>query len=127
MVGRLDSPRHTRTALAALLPAEVDLGGNTGDRLAEDLELTPAPERSAALPPMLYLTTMGWKEREWYLGAHGLTLFDTQRNGSGPTVPWDEPIVGGWSQRRDGEIVIGSPDDVGSDARAAIDVEVARL
>ena len=94
--------------------------------LADDLEPTPAPQRSAALLPTLDPTTMGWKEREWYLGAHGATLFDTNGN-AGPTVWWDGRIVGGWSQRRDGEIVIGLLEDVGGDARAAIDVEVARL
>jgi Winged helix DNA-binding domain len=118
--------RDARAALAAVAPVEVDLGGSTGYVLADDLEPTPAPERSAALLPTLDPTTMGWKEREWYLGAHGPTLFDTNGN-AGPTVWWDGRIVGGWSQRRDGEIVLGLLEDVGSDASAAIDVEVARL
>ena len=69
---------------------------------------------------------MGWKQREWYLGAHGPTLFDTNGN-AGPTIWWDGRIVGGWSQRRDGEIMLGLLEDVGSDGRAAIDAEVARL
>ena len=118
--------REARAALAAVAPAEVDLGGGTGYVLADDLEPTSAPERSAALLPTLDPTTMGWKEREWYLGAHGPTLFDTNGN-AGPTIWWDGRIVGGWSQRRDGEIKLGLLEDVGSDARAAIDVEVARL
>ena len=118
--------REARAALAAVAPAEVDLGGGTGYVLADDLEPTSAPERSAALLPTLDPTTMGWKQREWYLGAHGPTLFDTNGN-AGPTIWWDGRIVGGWSQRRDGEIMLGLLEDVGSDARAAIDVEVARL
>ena len=69
---------------------------------------------------------MGWKDRGWYLGAHASTLFD--RNGNaGPTVWWDGRVVGGWSQRRDGEIAVGLLEDVGADARAAIDAEAARL
>ena len=40
-------------------------------------------EPSAALPT-LDPTTMGWKEREWYLGLHGTTLFDSNGN-AGPT------------------------------------------
>ena len=64
-------------------------------------------------------TTMGWKERDWYLGAHGPTLFD--RNGNaGPTVWWDGRVVGGWSQRRDGEIVYRLLEDVGSEAERAV-------
>ena len=118
--------RDTRAALAAVPHAEVDLGGATGYVLEGDLEPTPAPEPSAALLPTLDPTTMGWKARDWYLGPHGPTLFDS--NGTaGPTVWWDGRVVGGWSQRRDGEIALGLLEDVGSDARTAIDAEAARL
>ena len=54
------------------------------------------------------------------------TLFDSNGN-AGPTVWWDGRVVGGWSQRRDGEIVLGLLEDVGRDARAAIEAEAARL
>ena len=118
-------PLRGRTAVAAT-PRATRRRSNILFVLADDLEPTPAPERSAALLPTLDPTTMGWKEREWYLGPHGTILFDTNGN-AGPTVWWDGRIVGGWSQRRDGEIVVGLLEDVGSDARAAIDVEVARL
>lgn len=118
--------RETRAALAATPPAEVDLGGSTGYVLAEDLAPTPIPEPAAALLPTLDPTTMGWKERDWYLGEHAATLFDTNGN-AGPTVWWDGRIVGGWSQRRDGEIALGLLEDVGRDARTAIDAEAERL
>ena len=118
--------RETRAALAAVPHTEVDLGGATGYVLDGDLEPVPPPERSAALLPTLDPTTMGWKERDWYLGPHGSTLFDSNGN-AGPTVWWDGRVVGGWSQRRDGEIALGLLEDVGSDARAAIDAEADRL
>ena len=118
--------RETRAALAAGPHEDVDLGGATGYVLAGDLEPTPAPEPSAALLPTLDPTTMGWKERDWYLGDLGPTLFDSNGN-AGPTVWWDGRVVGGWSQRRDGEIVLGLLEDVGTDARAAIDAEAERL
>ena len=76
----------------------------------------PSSEPVAALLPTLDPTTMGWKERDWYLGPHGPTLFDTNGN-AGPTVWWDGRVVGGWSQRRDGEIVYRLLEDVGADAR----------
>jgi hypothetical protein len=118
--------REARAALAATPHAEIDLGGSTGYVLADDLEPTPPPEPTAALLPTLDPTTMGWKEREWYLGPHGATLFDSNGN-AGPTVWWNGRIVGGWSQRRDGGIALGLLEDVGRDARAAIDAEAERL
>jgi hypothetical protein len=118
--------RDARAALAAIPRAEVDLDGSTAYVLADDLEPTPPREPSAALLPTLDPTTMGWKEREWYLGPHGPTLFDTNGN-AGPTIWWEGRVVGGWSQRPDGEIALGLLEEVGSDARAAIDAEAERL
>jgi hypothetical protein len=69
---------------------------------------------------------MGWKERAWYLGKHESVLFD--RNGNaGPTVWWDGRIVGGWAQRRDGEIVFRLLDDVGAEGVRAIEREAVEL
>ena len=118
--------RETRAALAAIPHAEVDLGGSTGYVLADDLEPTRPPAPAAALLPTLDPTTMGWKEREWYLGPHGATLFDSNGN-AGPTVWWDGRVVGGWSQRRDGEIVYRLLEDVGADAVGAIEAEAERV
>ena len=118
--------RETRAALAAVAHTEVDLEGATGYVLAGDLEPTRVQEPSAALLPTLDPTTMGWKERDWYLGPHGSTLFDSNGN-AGPTVWWDGRVVGGWSQRRDGEIALGLLEDVGADAWAAIEDEAGRL
>jgi hypothetical protein len=118
--------RDARAALAAILHAEADLGGSTGYVLADDLEPTPPRDPYAALLPTLDPTTMGWKERDWYLGPHGPTLFDTNGN-AGPTIWWDGRVVGGWSQRPDGEIALGLLEEVGREARAAIDAEAERL
>jgi hypothetical protein len=68
----------------------------------------------------------GWKQRDWYLGPHGDLLFD--RNGNaGPTVWFDGRVVGGWSQRKDGELVYRVLEDIGSDGAAAIEAEAAAL
>ena len=56
---------------------------------------------------------MGWAERDWYLGPHGAALFDSSGN-AGPTVWWEGRVVGGWSQRPDGEIVFELLEDVGA-------------
>jgi len=119
--------REARAALGAASHEQVELdGGGVGYVLAGDDEPVPSPECVAALLPTLDATTMGWKERGWYLGGHAETLFD--RNGNaGPTVWWEGRVVGGWSQRRDGEIALGLLEDVGREARAAIDAEAERL
>jgi hypothetical protein len=118
--------RETRAALAAVPHVEVDLDGATGYVLADDLEPTPPAEPTAALLPTLDPTTMGWKERDWYLGEHAGILFDTNGN-AGPTVWWDGRVVGGWSQRRSGEIVYRLLEDVGAAAVAAVETEAARI
>jgi hypothetical protein len=118
--------REARGALAAVPHAEVDLDGSRGFVLADDLDHVEKPEPWASLLPGLDPTTMGWKERDWYLGRHGSVLFDSTGN-AGPTVWWDGRVVGGWSQRRDGEIVYRLLEDVGSDAVAAVETEAARL
>jgi hypothetical protein len=57
---------------------------------------------------------------------HQPAVFDTNGN-AGPTVWWDGRIVGGWTQRADGEIVWRVLEDVGADGRRAIEQEAARL
>ena len=48
------------------------------------------PKRGWRSCPGLDPTTMGWKERDWYLGDHGAALFD--RNGNaGPTIVGRRP------------------------------------
>jgi DNA glycosylase AlkZ-like len=118
--------RDTRAALGAVPHVAVDLGGSTGYVLADDLERAATLEPWAALLPTLDPTTMGWKERGWYLGPHASVLFDGNGN-AGPTVWWEGRVVGGWSQRRDGEIRYRLLEDVGSEADTAIETEAARL
>jgi hypothetical protein len=91
----------------------------------------PPPEHAevepwAALLPSLDPTTMGWKDRSWYLGDLGPTLFD--RNGNaGPAVWWSGRMVGGWAQRATGEVVTRLLVDVGREGTAAVEAEAARL
>jgi hypothetical protein len=120
------SARDARAALASVPHEAVDLDGATGYVAADDVADDEAPEPAAALLPSLDPTTMGWKERDWYLAPHGTAVFD--RNGNaGPTVWWEGRIVGGWAQRPDGEIVYRVLEDVGADAEAAVAAEAERL
>ncbi len=116
-----------RRALTELNPAEVDLDGMPGIMLAADLaEPPPEVEPWAALLPGLDSTPMGWRERDWFLGEHAARLFDATGN-IGPSLWWDDRIVGGWAQDRDGQIVCRFLEDAGSDAAAAAEAAAARL
>ncbi len=117
----------TRQALASAGAVEVDLDdGDTGYLLPEDLDPTDPPEPWVALLPALDATTMGWKGRDWYLGSYRPALFDTNGN-AGPTIWVEGRIVGGWAQRRTGEIVPQLLEDVGAETRQSIEAEAARL
>jgi hypothetical protein len=122
---------RVRAALDALGAQQVDLEGTgepgfvrAGDELAVDRE---AADASVAFLPGLDATTMGWKLRDWYVDDRPATgLFD--RNGNaGPTVWVGGRVVGAWTQRSDGEIAMHVGEDVGADARAALEVEAERV
>ncbi|MGZ8650118.1 MAG: winged helix DNA-binding domain-containing protein [Solirubrobacteraceae bacterium] len=115
-----------RHALSDLEAVEVDLDGQTGYLLADDLEPAEPVEPWAALLPPLDPTTMGWFERDWYLGRYKAQLFDTSGN-AGPTAWWDGRIVGGWRQGEHGEVVLQMLEDVGTEGLAALGAEAARL
>jgi hypothetical protein len=115
-----------RRALADLHAVEVDLGGTTGYLLPDDLDATDPVEPWAALLPSLDPTTMGWFERDWYLGPYKSQLFDTSGN-AGPTVWWDGRIVGGWRQSDSGEVILQMLEDVGAEGLSAVEGEAARL
>ena len=102
-----------RAALAALDVERVDLDGHEGVVLAGDTESRPL-EPFVTLLPGLDPTTMGWKQRDWYLGDHRSRIFDTNGNG-GPTVWVDGRIVGGWAQRKTGEVVFQLLEDIGAE------------
>lgn len=120
----------TRRALTAIEAIEVDLDGGTawvlsGDATGERDPTSP----SIAFLPALDSTTMGWKERSWYLADHGKfgsSLFD--RNGNaGPTIWVDGRVVGGWAQRKSGEVGYRLLSDVPKSRHKAIASEAERV
>jgi hypothetical protein len=115
-----------RKALADLDAVEVNLDGQIGYLLPDDVESTDPVEPWAALLPPLDPTTMGWFERDWYLGSYREQLFDTSGN-AGPTAWWDGRIVGGWAQTDDGDVVLQLLEDVGAEGQGALEGEAARL
>jgi len=117
-----------RRALADLAAVEVTLdGGATGWLLPDDLEPEGPVGPTAALLPVLDPTTMGWKERGFYLEpADAPFLFDTAGN-AGTTAWWDGRIVGAWVQDEAGRVEVLLRDDPGPEARSGLDAEARRL
>jgi hypothetical protein len=115
-----------RRALADVAAVEVGLSHGTGWVLPDDLDDETPADPWAALLPALDPTTMGWKEREFYLGEHAELLFDTNGN-AGPTAWWDGRIVGGWTQDDDGTVVVVPAEKLGRAATRALDAAAKRL
>jgi len=116
-----------RAALASVSAVEVSLdGGGTGWVLPDDEDPVAEVEPWAALLPVLDPTVMGWKERDFYLGAHGPHLFDTNGN-AGTTAWWDGRVVGCWVQDDEGVVEVRPLEKLPRAALTALDTEAARL
>ncbi|MGZ8742477.1 MAG: winged helix DNA-binding domain-containing protein [Nocardioides sp.] len=116
----------TRRALADCEAVPVDLEGQPGWLAAGDEGPVEDPGEWAALLPGLDPTTMGWKQREWYLPEAAADLFD--RNGNaGPAIWADGRVVGAWAQAPDGEIRTRWFVDVPARTRRAVADEADRL
>lgn len=115
-----------RKALSDIGAVDVELTTGPGYALPDDLDSEPEVSPLAALLPALDATTMGWFDREWYLGAHRGELFD--RNGNaGPTAWWDGRIMGGWYQDDDARVQLQLLEDPGRDGRNALRQRAAEL
>ena len=115
-----------RAALKEIGAIEVDLDGVPGVALPDDLEPTGGDAPWVALLPSLDPTTMGWQQRDWYLGPHKERLFDRAGN-AGQSAWCDGRIVGGWHQPDGPDVVLDLWEDVGAETRAALEAEAARL
>lgn len=118
---------RTRQALKAVDAVAVELdGGARGYVVPGDASPTPEAGPWVALLPALDSTIMAWKERDWYLGGLYRDLFDSAGN-AGPTTWVDGRVVGLWAQRSNLEVGYRLLEDVGREARLALDAEAARL
>ena len=117
---------QTKAALSAVGAVEVALAGGSAWLLPDDLDPVRSPAPWVALMPSLDPTTMGWQQRAWYLGDHGPALFDGNGN-AGPTVWADGRIVGGWAQRRTGEVVHRLVEGTGGETASTVAQAAAEL
>lgn len=96
-----------RAALKSIQAVEVELeNGSSAWVRPEDVSIVDEPHSWVQLLPGLDATTMGWKERDWYVDeAVAKAVFD--RNGNaGPTIWADGRVIGGWIQKPDASIQI---------------------
>jgi len=120
--------RLTTSTLSAVDAVEVRLASDTEPAwvLPDDVAVEEPPGQWVALLPSLDPTTMGWKRREWYLGAHADELFD--RNGNaGPTIWANGRVVGAWAQASDGTVRTRLLERVSQRVARAIEAERRQL
>lgn len=108
-----------REALRDIGAVKVDLDGTPGFVLPDDVDAEPEPEPWCALLPGLDVATMGWFDRDWYLGPHRAQVFDRNGNG-GPTAWCDGRIVGAWGQDDAGRVELRLLEDVGRSAQTRL-------
>ncbi len=111
--------RDTRKALEESGAVEIELEEGVGYLHPDDLDIVADPAPWIALLPGLDPTTMGWKQRDWYLTSGHEVLFD--RNGNaGPTVWLDGRVVGGWAHHESGEVRVRLLEKVSDSAKEQI-------
>lgn len=117
---------RTRAAVQGVGVEDVEIAGQPGLLLTDDVDPVDPPEPWVALLPALDPSAMGWKHRDFVLGPHRERLFDINGN-AGPTAWVDGQIVGGWAQRDDGEVVVRLLQDTGAEAANRLDQRAADL
>lgn len=116
----------TRTALADVAAEEVALDGATGWVLPDERAEPLGAEPWVAALPSLDPTTMGWKQRDFYLPEAAADAFD--RNGNaGPTLWVDGRVIGVWDQAPDGRMLTHYFEPVPAPRRAELDERLAVL
>ncbi len=123
--------RDTRRALDDVGAVEVVAETADGDVDAwlapDDLDPVPAPSKWVALLPGLDPTTMGWKDRRWYLDADIVSRVVDRNGNAGPTIWVDGRVVGSWVQRKNGTIALGWLTDVAPARRAQVEATARQL
>jgi Winged helix DNA-binding domain len=116
----------TRRALADGGAVEVALDDGPAWVAPGDEDPEPAVGPWVALLPGLDPTTMGWKERGWYLPPEAADAFDRMGN-AGPTIWVDGRVVGVWDQLADGEIGTHLFENLPTRRRSEIDKRAGEL
>jgi hypothetical protein len=113
-------------AVPVLVETDPDQQPVAGWLAAGDEDVVEPGDPWVAVLPGLDPTTMGWKQRGWYLPDEAADLFDGNGN-AGPSIWADGQVVGAWVQAPDGTIRVHWFRDVPRRVRDAVAAEVARL
>ncbi len=116
----------TRHALAGCDAEPVDLEGAPGWVASGDAGAVEPVGPWVALLPSLDPTTMGWKDRAWYLDPACVDAFDSVGN-AGATIWADGRVVGAWAIGADGGFRSHYFLDVPAATRRSVDDEAERL
>jgi hypothetical protein len=116
----------TTSALARCGAVEVEVAGGRAYVAAGDEAPVAPPPPWVAVLPGLDPTTMGWKERDWYLPPECRDAFDRMGN-AGPTLWMDGRVVGAWAQDRDGTLRTHLFLDIPDARRRDLDRRVAEV
>jgi hypothetical protein len=123
--------RDTRRALddaGAVVVAMETADGDIDAWLApDDLGAVRGSSKWVALLPGLDPTTMGWKDRSWYLDTRVASHVVDRNGNAGPTIWVDGRVVGSWAQRTDGTIALGWLTDVHPTRRARVEASARVL
>lgn len=116
-----------KTALADIEAEAVDVGdGQSGWIAAGDIDV-PDLDTSVALLPGLDVTTMGWKERDWYLSEEAANRTFDRSSNAGPTIWRNGEVVGGWAHRNDGSVAFELYASLTASERRLLDDEIDRF
>lgn len=116
-----------KMALADIEAEAVEVGdGHVGWIAAGDIDV-PDVDTSVALLPGLDVTTMGWKERGWYLSDHAADRTFDRSSNAGPTIWRNGEVVGGWAHRADGSVAIELYAPLTAPERRILDDEIGRF
>jgi len=118
---------QTTAALADIDAEPILLEGDQPAWIAAGDIAVPDVDTSIALLPGLDATTMGWKERAWYLSEHAaVRTFDRWSN-AGPTVWRNGQVVGGWAHRNDGSVAVELYSNLTEGEQRLLDDEIGRF
>ena len=87
----------------------------------------PDVATSVALLPGLDATTMGWKERGWYVPEPAADRTFDRWSNAGPTIWRNGEVVGGWAQREDGSVAFELYASLTAAERRLLDDEIDRF
>jgi hypothetical protein len=116
-----DTRRALEDAGAVVVAMETADGDVDGWLARDDLDAVRGSSRWVALLPGLDPTTMGWKDRTWFLDRDAASGVVDRSGNAGPTIWIDGRVVGSWVQRGDGTFALGWLTDVPAARRAEVE------